>query len=287
MLISVHKLFAGYLKKHNKFNNQEVAMRKDATNVEEGRLQGVEKIEDYPSFHERHRIFPGVFDGRDHKRILDVAAGVGCAARRIHDGYAGEIICNDITPTCLRVLKQQGLNTVSFDIDDEETIFPFPDGHFDAVVSLATIEHVLLLDHHMQEIHRILARDGYLYISTPNYAGMTHLSRYLLKGESFHDPLKEESRYEFYAHVRYFTFKTLLEFVSSFGFAPLEVYLPLPESSSYYRTMRSKSPLKAWAFRSFMRLLYTFGSPRWASEPVICFQKTDRKPSTKYRKILL
>jgi hypothetical protein len=132
-----------------------------------------------------------------------------------------------------------------------------------------------------------LAKDGYLYISTPNYAGMAHLSRYLLKGESFHNPLKEESRYEFYAHVRYFTFKTLLEFVNSFGFTPLEVYLPLPESSSYYRTMQSKSPLKAWAFRSFMRLLYTLGSPRWASEPVICFQKTDKKPSIKYRKILL
>lgn len=262
-------------------------MRKDAILVEEGRVQGVEKIEDYPSFHERHRIFPGVFDGRDHKRILDIAAGVGCTARRIHDGYSGEITCNDITPTCLRVLRQQGLKTVSFDIDDENSTFPFPDGYFDAVVSLATIEHVLTLDHHMEEIHRILAKDGYLYISTPNYAGLVHLPRYLLKGESFHDPLIKGDRYEFYAHVRYFTFSTLLKFVSSFGFTPLEVYLPLPQSSSHYRKMQSDAPLKAWVFRSFMRLLYTFGSPRWASEPVICLQKTEGKPSAKYRKILL
>jgi SAM-dependent methyltransferase len=262
-------------------------MRKDATNIEERRLQEVKKIEDYPSFHERHRIFPSIFAGRDHKRILDIAAGVGCAARRIHDGYAGEITCNDITPTCLNILKQQGLNTVSFDIDDEAVTFPFPDGYFDAVISLATIEHVLSLDHHMQEIRRILTEAGYLYISTPNYAGLAHLPRYLLKGESFHDPLQESSRYEFYAHVRYFTFATLLKFVSSFGFTPLEVYLPLPQSSSHYQSMQVKSPLKAWAFRSFMHLLYTFGSPRWASEPVICLQKTDRRPSTKYRKILL
>jgi SAM-dependent methyltransferase len=261
-------------------------MRKDATHVEETRLHGVEKIEDYPSFHERHRIFPEIFDGRNHKRILDVAAGVGCAARRIHDNYSAELICNDITPTALRVLEQQGLNTVSFDIDDDATIFPFADGYFDAVVSLATIEHVIFLDHHLKEIRRILAKDGYLYISTPNYASLAHLPRYLLKGESFHDPLKESSRYEFYAHVRYFTFKTLLQFVSSFGFSPLEVYLPLPESSSYFRSMQAKSPLKAWAFRSFMWSLYRFGSPRWASEPVICFQKTDQSPATKYRKIL-
>ena len=262
-------------------------MRKDATNVEETRLKGVEKIEDYPSFHERHRIFPGIFNGRNHKRILDVAAGVGCAARRIHDGYQAEMICNDITPTCLRVLEQQGLNTVSFDIDDDATVFPFSDGYFDAVVSLATIEHIIFLDHHLKEVRRILSDKGHLYISTPNYAGLTHLPDYLLKGESFHNPLREGSKYEFYAHVRYFTFKTLLDFVSSFGFTPLEVYLPLPESSSYYRSIHAKSPLKAWAFRSSMWLLYTLGSPRWASEPVICFQKTDQKPSATYRKIVL
>jgi SAM-dependent methyltransferase len=262
-------------------------MRKDAINVEEARLVEVGKIEDYPSFRERHRIFPGVFNGRNHKRILDIAAGVGGAARRIHDGYPAEMICNDITPTCLNILKQQGLNTVSFDIDDDATVFPFPDGYFDAVISLATIEHVIFLDHHLQEIRRILSKDGYIYISTPNYAGLTNLPRYLLKGESFHDPLKEHEKYEFYAHVRYFTFKTLLDFVSSFGFTPLEVYLPIPQSSSYYRTMQAKSPLKAWAFRSSMWLLYTLGSPRWASEPVICFQKTDQKPSRKYRKIVL
>lgn len=262
-------------------------MRKDATIVEEGRLQGIEKLEDYPSFRERHRIFPGVFNGRGHQRILDIAAGVGAAARRIHDGYPGEITCNDITPTALNVLKQQGLKTVSFDIDDDTTTFPFPDGHFDAVVSLATIEHVIFLDHHLKEIRRILADQGYLYISTPNYAGLMHLPRYLLKGESFHNPLKEGAKYEFYAHVRYFTFKTLLDFVSSFGFSPVEVYLPVPQSSSYYLALQAKSPLKAWVFRSSMKLLYTLGSPRWASEPVICFQKTDQKPSKKYRKIVL
>jgi ubiquinone/menaquinone biosynthesis C-methylase UbiE len=262
-------------------------MRKDAAIVEEGRLQEVKKIEDYPSFHERHRIFPGIFGARNHKRILDIAAGVGCAARRIHDDYSGEIICNDITPKCLHVLKQQGLKTVSFDIDDEAVGFPFPDGYFDAVVSLATIEHILMLDHHMQEIYRVLADQGHLYISTPNYAGLVHLPRYLLKGESFHNPLKGNDRYEFYAHVRYFTFNTLLDFVRSFGFNSIEVYLPLPESSSYYRRMRAGSPLKAWFFRSFMHLLYKFGSPRWASEPVICFKKGSQNGSRKYRKTLL
>jgi SAM-dependent methyltransferase len=261
-------------------------MRKDAKNVEESRIQDVEKLEDYPSFHERHRVFPTIFEDRKHKRILDIAAGVGVAARRIHDKYLDTIVCNDVSDSALRLLKQQGLNTISFDIDDEDYSFPFPDKHFDAVVSLATIEHVIFLDNHVKEIHRILSDDGYLYISTPNYAGLVHLPKYLLKGESFHDPLKEHSRYEFYAHVRYFTYKTLLEFVSSFGFTPVSVYLPLPEGSTYYRAMKEKSPLKAAFFRNAMRFLYTLGT-RWASEPVLVFKKSENKSQNGFRKIIL
>jgi SAM-dependent methyltransferase len=261
-------------------------MRKDAKNVEESRIQDVEKLEDYPSFHERHRVFPAIFEDRKHERILDIAAGVGVAARRIHDMYLESIVCNDVSDSALRLLRQQGLNTISFDIDDEDFSFPFPDKHFDAVVSLATIEHVIFLDHHVREIHRILSDDGFLYISTPNYAGLVHFPRYLLKGESFHDPLKEHSRYEFYAHVRYFTYKTLLEFVSSFGFTPVAVYLPLPEGSTYYRAVKEKSPLKAAFFRNAMRFLYTMG-PRWASEPVLVFQKSENKSQNDFRKIIL
>ncbi len=262
-------------------------MRKDTRNVEESRLQGIKEIEDYPSFHERHRIFPGIFGSHQHDRILDLAAGVGCAARRIHDLYDGEIICNDVTETCLQVLKKQDLNVVSFDIDDECTFFPFEDGTFDAIVSLATIEHVLTLDHHMREINRILKDGGYLYISSPNYAGLVFLKRYLLGGESFHDPLDEDTRYEFYAHVRYFTYKTLLRFVGSFGFSPRAVYLPLPESSSYFKSMKAKSPVRAFLFRSSMWLLYKMGSPRWASEPVLVFQKSGQNARERFPKIVL
>jgi SAM-dependent methyltransferase len=262
-------------------------MRKDATQLEETRLDGVEKIEDYPSMRERHRVFPQIFEDRRHKRILDIAAGVGCAARRIKDAYPATMVCNDITSTCLNVLKKQGLAVLSFDIDDDLAAFPFASGQFDAVVSLATIEHVICLDHHLQEIHRILEEKGYLYISSPNYAGLVYLPRFVWNGQSFHDPLNESSRYEFYAHVRYFTYHTLLAFVSSFGFTPLAVYLPLPGGSSFYRSLHQKSPTKAQAFRYSMWMIYKFGSPRWASEPVICFQKNGNPSAQRFKKVVV
>lgn len=261
-------------------------MRKYAIQLEEKRFEGIRDIEDYPSFHERHRIFPAVFENRQHKRILDIGAGMGVVGQRIKDYYQAELLCNDISPTCLTSLEKLGIRTTSFDIDDAEKAFPFSDGYFDAIIALATIEHLIHIDHFVKEIDRMLCNDGYLYISAPNYSGILYLLPFLISGKTFHDPMSEPSRYEFYAHVRYFTYRTLLEFVSCFGFVPDTVYLAIPKSSSRYQALRAKSKFKALIYRSAMKFMYKSFSPRWASEPVICFRKTGTT-NCRFRKIVL
>lgn len=262
-------------------------MRKDAIPLEEKRLEGITVMDDYPSFHERHRIFPDVFEDRDHKRILDISAGIGVVGKRIKDNYRAELICNDISPSCLQVMKDVGLKTTSFDLDDEIRPFPFPDGYFEAIICLATIEHIHHTVHFMKEITRILSNEGCLYLSAPNYSGLTYLIPFLWTGRTFHDPMAEESVYEFYAHVRYFTYRTLLEYCRQFGLSPTTVYLGVPSESSRYLRLKEKSPAAALAFKYIVKLLYTMASPRWAAEPVMCFQKTAAKPSTMIRKVVL
>jgi len=261
-------------------------MRKDAIAIEENRVGEIHRIRDYPSYHERHRIFPKILEGRSHRKVLDIAAGVGVVGKRIMTYSDIHVLCNDISPTCLETMRNEGIETVSFDIDDGEARFPFQDGEVDAVISLATIEHVLHIDHHMKEIYRIIDDSGYLYISCPNYSGILYLLPFLISGRTFHDPCLEKDQYEFYAHVRYFTYRSMVEYVSSFGFAPNTVYLPVPETSSRYVALKSRSRIRAWMFRSAMKTLYTCFGPRWASEPVVCFKKNGKK-KTKIKKIVL
>lgn len=261
-------------------------MRNEAIELEELRLQDINDLSDYQAHHERHRIFPAVFENRAQSRILDVAAGVGVVGKRIQEQYQAEMLCNDICPKCLQTLEKSGLKTVSFDIDDKEKAFPFADGHFDAVIALATIEHLINIDHFIEEINRILREGGYLYISAPNYAGLTYLLPFLISGKTFHDPLSAPSRYEFYAHVRYFTYQTLLEYIGAYDFTADTVYLPLPESSSRYVALRQKSLLKATLFRTAMKFVYRL-SPRWNAEPVICFQKSVKNTKGAIRKVIM
>jgi len=266
-------------------------MRNDSVGLEEGRLHDVTSMEDYQSLHERHRVFPRVFENRNHRRILDISAGVGVVGRNIRNAsYPAELICNDVSPTCLKIMQEAGLKTVSFDLDSPDARYPFPDSDFDAVISLATIEHLINIEHFLTEIRRILNDNGFLYLSAPNYSGLTYLLPFLATGKTFHDPMDETARYEFFAHVRYFTFRTLAELVGSMGYSLDTVYLPVPQESSKYNALKSRSKWEAFVFRCAMTSIYKLFSPRWAAEPVLCFRKQAAKSEVRVaraRKILL
>lgn len=265
-------------------------MRKDAIIIEETRLRGIKSIEDYPWFKERHRVFPAIFEGRMHKKVIDLSAGVGCVARRIKEQYGAEIICNDIAPACLDILRQLGLPVTTFNLDDPDVSFPFEEATFDAAISLATIEHLLYPDHFLKETWRILKPGGYLYICAPNYSAPEYLIRPLLFGRSFHEPLgSDEERYEFYAHVRYYTYKTLRDFVASFGFSLDTVYIAKPEGSTRFKELYARSKLKAILYKNLMTLRHRLLPVRWASEPILCFRKqlAEMKSKAKTRKVIL
>jgi 2-polyprenyl-3-methyl-5-hydroxy-6-metoxy-1,4-benzoquinol methylase len=259
-----------------------------AVELEETRLSQINDVDDYQMIHERHRIFPALFENRDHKKILDISAGVGIVANRIKERYKADLLCNDLSPKALTILKKNGHKTISFNLDENKKTYPLENESFDAIITLATIEHILDIDHFLSEINRILKDNGYLYISAPNYSGLTYLLPFLKSGKTFHDPLKKEEKYEFYAHVKYFTYRTLIEVVSQFGFETEVVYIGKPLEATRYINLKKKSPGKAMIFKFGLETIYKLFPPRWAAEPVICFRKT--KPNNlnlKPRKVIL
>ena len=266
------------------------SVREDSVALEEERLPGIEVVEDYPSFHERHRIFPALFEDRGHTRILDVAAGAGCAAQRIQEDYPAELVCNDGSPTAIKILQNMGLSTVSFDLDDETDPFPYEDGSFDAVVALATIEHMINVDHFVEEIHRILSDDGYFYVSAPNYNGLNYVVPFLLRARHFTTLCPLQARRATSSMLTCATSRTVrcLEYVSSFGFVPEAVYLAIPEGSTRYLALYERSKLKALAYRYSMKTFYTLFS-RGGRPSLSCASRRApaAKATVKPRKVVL
>lgn len=266
------------------------SMPEDASPLEEARLESLDDTDGYSARHlrERLRVFSAVFDGREHRRILDVAAGMGSIARRARDGYPAELVCNRVSPTFLRTLQGMAISTTGIDIEGNGEPLPFPEGHFDAVIATVSIEQVVHIDHFVQEIRRILGREGYLYMSACDWAGGPYLRRSQLSGKSFHDPMPgRENGYEFFARVRYFTYGTLLEFVSSLGFTPEAVYVAIPSESARFQATYSDPRLGDLALQYAMKLMYRVLSPRWAAEPLICFRKDAGPTRGRIRKAVL
>ena len=116
-------------------------MRADAVELEQSRMKDL-TIESYPWIHERHRAFPEIFEDRGHERIIDLASGIGIVAKRIIDHYECEMVCNEIDPSCLHQLKRLDVKTTSFDLDTGNPL-PLKDEAYDAVLSLATLEHII------------------------------------------------------------------------------------------------------------------------------------------------
>ena len=150
-------------------------------------------LENYPILHERHRIFPEIFENRKHGRVLDISAGIGVVARRIIENYPCEMHCNEVNETCLSQLKKLNVKITSYDLDTGEPT-PFEIAGYDAIICLATIEHLFNIDGFVTDLHRVLKENGRLYLSVPNYASLYWMIP-LLRGRTFHDPFGEQSRY--------------------------------------------------------------------------------------------
>lgn len=138
------------------------------------------------------------------KTVLDIACGEGYGSNLLSK-TAKSVNGVDIAATVIeQATKKYNSTNLSFTTGAVENI-PFPDQHFDCVVSFETLEHTDQHEQMLAEVKRVLKPGGLLLISTPEKKTYTDKTGYQ---NPFHK--KELYQEEFTALLsRYFTNHTI------------------------------------------------------------------------------
>ncbi|OGB73514.1 hypothetical protein A3K24_01515 [candidate division Kazan bacterium RIFCSPHIGHO2_01_FULL_44_14] len=127
---------------------------------------------------------------------------------------------------------------IHFVTGDLNKSFPYPNGYFDIITSIHTIEHLTDTDSYLDEIFRTLKPGGLLLLDTVNLAAL-HYRVMLLFG--YYPMCMAPSRYKIspakgehppYPHKSVFTYRALIEVARKHGFGLVEglshTIYPLP-----------------------------------------------------------
>ena len=98
-------------------------------------------------------------------RVLEIGCGIGAMTNAIH-GFGCESIGVDISDCAINYGRKQFTKIDLRSCPAEE--LPFEDESFDVVVSFDLFEHIAKVDRHLSEVRRVLKKDGFYLLQTPN-----------------------------------------------------------------------------------------------------------------------
>jgi 2-polyprenyl-3-methyl-5-hydroxy-6-metoxy-1,4-benzoquinol methylase len=155
---------------------------------------------------------------RARARILDVPCGQGFLTRALldagFDAWAADLAGHD----------QRVIPPDRFRAADAVSRLPWPEAHFDAVVSVEGIEHLENKYSFLREVGRVLAAGGALVITTPNTVSLRSRVRFFGSGFFHRDsiPLRED-RPDPLHHINLSTFADLRYALHTTGFRLVHV----------------------------------------------------------------
>ncbi|WP_448204231.1 class I SAM-dependent methyltransferase [Azospirillum sp. sgz302134] len=144
-------------------------------------------------------------------RALDLGCGGGHVAYRIAP-HAGEVVAVDLTAAMLetvaRTAAERGLANIRTQQAPAERL-PFPDGHFDAVLSRFSVHHWLDAEAGLREARRVLNPKGYAIFADVIAPGSALLDTHFQAIELLRDP----------SHVRNYSVAEWTAALARAGFA--------------------------------------------------------------------
>ena len=156
------------------------------------------------------------------QRIVDVGCGDGSATHLVTKLDArNTVIGVDWSATALSQARARGLLVVQGGVDTAG--LPLPDGCADVVIMSELIEHLVDTDAAIDEARRVLRPVGVLLLSTPNLAawfnrGLVGLGIQPVFSEVSLRGIYGRPGHEVVGHLRLFTRRALVEFLTARGF---------------------------------------------------------------------
>jgi len=112
-----------------------------------------------------HELLKEIAKYHSRGKILDVGAGTGCYLKAAKEEGWEEFGVELSSYATEFAKKKFCLEIFNGKLEDAG----FPDDFFDVVIMTHTIEHLPDPANFLKEIHRILKKDGIIYLSTPNF----------------------------------------------------------------------------------------------------------------------
>jgi len=180
-----------------------------------------------------------MIEGAPLGRVLDVPAGEGALAYSLQKSGFTDIHCLDINA---QNFKLEGVSFLQYNANDE---LPYPNDHFDYVLSIEGIEHFESPWVFIKELTRVLKPGGTMLISTPNTYSIDARVKYLFSGYfprfktlmQFPEKVMEQGLDE--AHIAPIYFWQLYYFLTTIGGLKLQAI-------KANRLVRSKHALGRW-----------------------------------------
>ncbi len=102
---------------------------------------------------------------KPNDRILEIGCGIGSVVFEL-SGQGYDITGTDISGEAITYgLKKYG--DIKLQVQPAEDL-QFEDETFDVVLSFDLFEHIARVDRHISEVHRVLRKDGFYLLQTPN-----------------------------------------------------------------------------------------------------------------------
>lgn len=148
--------------------------------------------------------------------ILDLGCGTGVLSK-LFMANSNKVVGLDISSQAVEEAKKCGVNAI---VHDVETSLPFEDNTFDRVMCNSVIEHLLEPEKTVKEIYRVLKSQGSVLFATPNSTFWRQ--RFMLSFFGIDANVESYFWERLYPwnnpHIRFFSVKTLKEFLFNNGF---------------------------------------------------------------------